>query len=202
MTFLQLQRLPKQTPARIAYRFFAGRPLDGHPRTDATYTRPATRALTPTGRASRWAMLPGWKRQAWRLGPPATVTAVATAQHVAPVYTTASLALLGTLSAGYGIRRGYRGVVMRRFNATYIRPTRLTLMAGLGSPVELHVDPTLGNLVPRLATPLSPRGQGAGLVRGACGTRDQVAARPHPTRDVGSPEGHRAATRVLPPPGR
>jgi hypothetical protein len=151
--------MPNNTPARIAWRYLVGRPLDGVDRTDATYLSPATRALAPSGRASRWARLPGWQRQAVRVGPPVTASAVAFAHHVAPTYTTASLALLAALGTGYGARRTYRGITMRRFNAVYIRPTRQTLMAGLGCSVDLRVDPTLGNLVPRLAKPLSPAEQ-------------------------------------------
>lgn len=53
---------------RVALRFVFGLPLDGRPRTDATFTQPGTRSADPLRRPSRWAMLPGWKRAAWRLG--------------------------------------------------------------------------------------------------------------------------------------
>src|SRR4051812_24078367 len=52
---------------RVAFRFVSGRPLDGVARTDARFLRAGTRALTRTGYASRWAMLPGWRRAVVRL---------------------------------------------------------------------------------------------------------------------------------------
>lgn len=55
---------------RILLRFFLGRNgvLSGERKTDATFLRPATRSLDPSGTALRWEMLPGWKRLLVRLG--------------------------------------------------------------------------------------------------------------------------------------
>lgn len=53
--------------ARIAYRFFSGRPMSGERKTDATFFRPATRSLDPSGHALRWEMMRGVARLAWRL---------------------------------------------------------------------------------------------------------------------------------------
>lgn len=41
--------------ARVAGRLITGRELDGKPRTDAGWSQPGTKPLTPHGRASRWA---------------------------------------------------------------------------------------------------------------------------------------------------
>ncbi len=54
--------------ARLAFRFFSGRPLSGDRKTDATFTRPATRSLDPSHTALRWEMMRGASRLAWRLG--------------------------------------------------------------------------------------------------------------------------------------
>lgn len=53
---------------RFFYRFISGRPLLGGRKTDATFTRPGTRSLDPSGTALRWEMLAGYQRLAWRLG--------------------------------------------------------------------------------------------------------------------------------------
>jgi hypothetical protein len=54
-------------------------------------------------------------------------------------------------------RRWRRWWRLRRFRRTYIRPTIAALRPALGdAPVRLHVDPGLGNLMPRLAKPMSP----------------------------------------------
>src|SRR6185436_74744 len=45
----------------------------------------------------------------------------------------------------------------RHFTAAYITPTLAALAPALGdAPVRLHVSPELGELVPRLARPMSP----------------------------------------------
>lgn len=54
--------------ARLVFRFFAGRPMSGERKTDATFFRPATRSLDPSGTALRWEMMRGASRAAWRLG--------------------------------------------------------------------------------------------------------------------------------------
>jgi hypothetical protein len=53
---------------RFWFRFFSGRPLSGDRKTDATFTRPATRSLDPSHTALRWEMMRGASRLAWRIG--------------------------------------------------------------------------------------------------------------------------------------
>lgn len=52
---------------RIAFRFLTGRPMSGERKTNATFTRHATRSLDPSGTALRWEMLPGYQRALWRI---------------------------------------------------------------------------------------------------------------------------------------
>lgn len=52
---------------RLVYRFLAGRPMNGERKTDATFMRPATRSLDPSGTALRWEMMRGAARLAYRL---------------------------------------------------------------------------------------------------------------------------------------
>lgn len=146
--------MANQTPGRIAYRFLSGRPLDGEPRTDATYLHPATRALTPSGRASRWARLPGWKRQAARLAPPMALAGAA----LEPAYTATAAALL----AGLAVTQGRKLLARRRFHAAYLGPTIAAIRPALGEVrLRLHVSPELGSLTPRLAKPISPAEEAA-----------------------------------------
>ncbi len=152
--------MPKQTLARIVYRLLSGRPLDGQARTDATYLRPGTRALTETGRASRWAMLAGWKRQLARLAALLALAAAAVAFRTAPGPTRAVMAALAALGAVRVIRAVRRRWRRRRFVAAYVAPTVAAITAPLGGvDVRLHVSPELGSLTPRLAKPLSPAEQ-------------------------------------------
>ncbi|RBQ03897.1 hypothetical protein DQE82_29625 [Micromonospora sp. LHW51205] len=126
----------KHTVPRLVYRYVSGRPLDG--RAGYGYR---------TRGAGRFA---GWQRQAARLGVP-TVAAVTAA------YPTEARAALGTAAVAVAYR-ARRRLVARRFRREYVGPTLAALAPALGlsTGVRLHVDPTLGNLTPRLAKPLSP----------------------------------------------
>ncbi|MCY1141397.1 DUF87 domain-containing protein [Actinoplanes sp. Pm04-4] len=120
----------------LLYRYASGQPLNG----SGGY-----RYLSPG--AGRW---PGWKRQAYRLGLPALtlLTAVRPRDGLA-------LLALAVILIGW---RGRRTMAQRRFHREYIAPTLEAIRTplGLALGVKLHVDPSLGNLTPRLAKPLSP----------------------------------------------
>lgn len=126
----------RHTVTRVVYRYVSGRPLngrDGHPYLSAG--------------SGRW---PGWRRQALRLGVPAAST-------LAAVYPDQSIALAAAVATA-AAWRGQRRLVRRRFDREYIVPTLAAIRPPLGmdTGVRLHVDPSLGNLTPRLAKPLSP----------------------------------------------
>lgn len=132
---------PRNTAVRVAYRYVSGRPLNGLG--DSTYLHRG---------AARW---PGWKRQAYRLAVPAAAAAAVVRPHDA-------LVVAGGAAAA-AAWRGRRRFTRRRFHATYIEPTLTAVRVPLGleAGVTLHVDPSLGNLTPRLAKPLSPAEQWA-----------------------------------------
>jgi hypothetical protein len=115
---------------RIACRYLAGRPLDGA--------------------ASRGGSL---RRLAWRVGLPAALIWMCAVWITHPV----AGRILAAAFAVYGGRRAWRWWRTRRFRNVYLRPTVAALAGTLGdAPVRLHVDPDLGNLMPRLAKPMSP----------------------------------------------
>lgn len=127
----------KQSLTRWTYRYLSGRPLDGRP--GHPYLKPGP------------ARLAGWQRQMWRLGMPASAALVAL--YPDEGYVTGSGAIL--LAAW----RGKHVLGRRRFHAEYVAPTLAAMAPALGLPggqVLLYVDPSLGNLTPRLAKPLSP----------------------------------------------
>lgn len=123
--------------ARLTWRYLSGRPMSG--KSGYPY-----RHRGPTGR------LAGWQRQVLRLGVPAT----AVLATVYPGQTGATAAAIASVAA-YRARRRF---TMRRFNREYVAPTMAALAPAMGlqTGVRLHVDPSLGNLTPRLAKPLSP----------------------------------------------
>ncbi|WP_030269928.1 type IV secretory system conjugative DNA transfer family protein, partial [Micromonospora globosa] len=127
----------KHTVTRVVYRYVSGRPLTG--REGYPYRA--------RGRG-RWT---GYQRQAVRLGVPAVAAVTA-------AYPGQSGAALGT-AAAVAAYRARRRLVARRFRREYVTPTLAALAPALGrepGQVRLHVDPSLGNLAPRLARPLSP----------------------------------------------
>jgi hypothetical protein len=119
---------------RLAARYVSGRPLDGRARTDSRFLVAGTRALTPTGYASRWAYRPGWQRAAYRLGVPAVLALTGTAELLAPVATEATLS--GALVAGSAetVRRAVRGVRRWSHRRTYVQPLAAVLGYQLGVP--------------------------------------------------------------------
>lgn len=132
----------KHSMSRVAYRYISGRPLSG--KTGYPYLSRGAGRLT------------GWQRQMIRL----SVPAVSLAAVVAPEQTGSAVGSVA-LVAGYRLRRR---LTARRFRREYVSPTLAALAPALGrepGQVRLHVDPTLGNLTPRLAKPLSPAEEAA-----------------------------------------
>ncbi|WBB66912.1 type IV secretory system conjugative DNA transfer family protein [Micromonospora sp. WMMD812] len=126
----------KHTVPRVVYRYLSGRPLDGRQGYPYRHRGP--------GR------LAGWQRQAFRLGVPAAAGLAVAFPN--PSLTAASSAAVAA------VWRGRQRLVRRRFHREYIAPTLAALAPAMGlqTGVRLHVDPSLGNLTPRLAKPLSP----------------------------------------------
>jgi len=89
-----------------AWRWHSGHTLDGKHLTNATWTRPATKVLHPTGNAVRWHKWPRLLRAAIRTG----FTVFAEVALIGTVFAPwPSLILLGCLLAGGGIRAGQLG---------------------------------------------------------------------------------------------
>lgn len=121
------------TPARIIWRWFTGAPLDGQPRTDATWLVRGTVVWHRTGRASTWSRLPRLGRAAWRTGSTVAVVAAVIAYRLAPVPTLATAAAAGTGALATAARAAVRGIRSYRYRRTVIRP----LVAGLAPLVEM-----------------------------------------------------------------
>jgi len=114
---------------RMAFRYVSGRPMDGVARTDASmhFFRKGTKVLTSDGVASRWAMMPGWKRSAWRIGAPVTFMSTGWAYAEAPVLTGSTLATIASAAGIQTTRRARRALRTRHVRREYIVPTAATL---------------------------------------------------------------------------
>jgi hypothetical protein len=129
-------RKRKQTLTRWTCRYLAGRPLDGYPRTDSTFWERGTKALTETGRASRWAMLPGYERAAIRIAVPVGTVTGSIGYAVAPE-TAATMTAAAALGTGYlAGRKALRYVRTRTHTARVVKP----LAAALAPFTDLPAD--------------------------------------------------------------
>lgn len=120
-------------PDHMWFRWFAGHPLDGHYRTDATFFRAGTKSQhkTPVG---RWSYLAGWRRSAVRnlvaLGVPALVWQYR--QH--PSRTVALVAVVAVWAVTWGALRAWKAWGVRQDYRTYVRPIHDVLGPLLGLP--------------------------------------------------------------------
>jgi hypothetical protein len=150
--------MTRHSALRLAARYITGRRLDG-------LAQPGRRHL---------------RHIAWRLGTPTALIAGAELHSFFPLWTDAGLAGAGTIGVMFGGRTVRRAWRARRFRRAYVRPTLAALRPTLGdAPVRLHVDPSLGTLLTRLARPMSPAEQ---AVRGWYGRRVEPAVRWLPDR--------------------
>jgi hypothetical protein len=127
------------------YRYLSGRLLDGT----------SSGGWGTPGTGSWWRRRPGWQRQTLRVWLPTAYLWGQAGAH--PAVAEGTLLAVAVVGGPYAVRRGYRWWRLRRFHATYTRPTRAALALALGeAPMELRVDPGLGSLMTALARPMSP----------------------------------------------
>jgi hypothetical protein len=132
------QAIKRHGSHRLAWRWLSGHHLDGQHRTNAGWLEHGTKALTPNGRASRWAHKPRLERAFWRTG--STVFALAAAYGLitdtGPVLIAlATLAVLGLTWASW---RGWRGTQQWQHTRRWVRPLHLTLAPLLGHPLAIR----------------------------------------------------------------
>ncbi len=133
----------------LVWRYASGEALDGVPRTDAGWRRPATRVVHPSGTAYRWHHRPRWQRAAHRLGGTLAVMGELYGQVTHPVATdslTATAAAAGLVYAGNRARRRWQA---RRHRRTVVQP----LLRALSGPLSL---PPLASADRYLTVPVRP----------------------------------------------
>ncbi len=114
------------------WRWFTGQPWNGRAVTDAGWFRPATRALTRTGHASRFSHLPRWKRTCWRTGC-TLAPAAALYGYITDRAVTELAALLGAIAATlYLVWRTYRAVRRHQHRRTWLTPIHMALARDVG----------------------------------------------------------------------
>lgn len=120
-------RSQRHTFGRVLFRYVSGRPLDGYRRTNSNFLHAGTQSINQTGMPSRWELLPGWKRAAWRVLPPVAAVSGVISYLAYPIITSVVSALAVAGCAVYGGRRGYRVAKDWHHHRTYVMPLHYTL---------------------------------------------------------------------------
>jgi hypothetical protein len=144
---------------RFTFRYVTCRPLTGRLYTDRGFIRPGRKVLHPSGHATRWAHLPGWKVGIFRFGIPVTLVAETIGALTHPV---ATEILSATGLAGLGTWLG-KVVADRCRSWQYNRNVRQPMIAALGMYSELPADLIAKNLViaaDHIDVPLAPHHNG------------------------------------------
>jgi hypothetical protein len=141
--------------AVVGFRFLSGRPMDGQPRTDATFFTRATVSVRPhVTRPSRWSMLAGWQRAVVRV-----VVLVAVAVWCRWWLADAAGAVLAARAGGVGVAVAvvvyvaYRGRRWR-LDVEVVEPLAAALRPVLGHPASLPARRFLR--IPRVLVSLPP----------------------------------------------
>jgi hypothetical protein len=117
-----------KTPKHVyAYRFLAGKHMNGARHTNSTFIHRATRDLTDHGHASAWAHLPGYHRSAWRIGVSAVVLATLYGYFTDRAVTVDSVLAALTALAVTGIIRARFMFANARHHRRVVRPLYQTM---------------------------------------------------------------------------
>lgn len=122
-------------------RFISGRPMNGKPRSNATFLHSGNRSLLAhRDRPSKWASLPGYKRAMWRVGVTVPIVANpiglmsnAVATYIADGMITAAFTTYGTYRARKEIRR-------YRKNRQWVHPLHHAINRVIGHHEMIHPD--------------------------------------------------------------
>jgi hypothetical protein len=135
---MSVQRAPgRHTASRVIGRFLAGRPLDGNPRTNATWLHRSYGPhadLTHHGRASRWHHAPGWHRSAWRIGGLLMALGIAYACVIGYQELMTALRAAGAVLLVLITWRIWRTFTIGKHNRQLVKPLYRTVAPIIGHP--------------------------------------------------------------------
>jgi hypothetical protein len=132
------QHKQKWRTTRVVYRFVSGRHLSGNPASNATYLHKADEMLVkrPANKSTRWAMAPGYYRQAWRMGVVSTLAGTAYGYAVAPLATEIGGGGITLAASALGGRKAYKAIRNRQYKKKVIRPLITALSPVVGMPAD------------------------------------------------------------------
>ena len=191
--------LRKHGPGPTVWRWLSGHALDGVHRTNATWTRPGTRALHPTGHAVRWHHLPRLYRAAIRTGATLGALLVAGGLVAAPAVTLIAAATAAAAATAFGLWKAARATLAFRFSREHVRPLSIALGTILGAPPAIEV--ARDRSTARVALPEGFSGaEGAKTAITAAVTAKTGIEAPEPEWSTGGHAPFVTFTRSEPPP--
>lgn len=128
--------------SRASWRFTTGAPMDGVPKTDATWLHAAVRSTRPDGKAaSRWSHMPRAARAGIRLGTTGALAATGYAYAAAPEAVSAALEVtgagVGTTGAAWAGYKAADAVLTYRHHRDWVWPLHVALRGALQLPSNL-----------------------------------------------------------------
>lgn len=139
------QRQQWQAPA--IWLWFAGRDLDGHDRTDATWLHDGDNVRAWHNHASKWSRMAHWKRSAIRNTVAVMIPVTAWDLRYHTRDTIAILAVLAAVLAFHGTVRAVTWARLWKHHRDYVQPLHYSLTRELGAPpkrLEIEPDRTQG----------------------------------------------------------
>jgi hypothetical protein len=128
-------RFRKHGPHALTWRWLTGEAWHGKPVTNRGWTRPGTKALTPTGFAHRRHYLPRWQHAAWRVQWTLAALLTAAGLLLQSRRTADYLAVTATAGAGFGAWRSRAWVQEHSHRKNYYKPGHARLAPLCGIPV-------------------------------------------------------------------
>ena len=133
----------------LLFRWMSGRPLDGLPRTDSSFTYAGTRSVRRhISHPSRWSLLPGWKRSLYRNAIVVMLLWVAYMLIFHPVFLAIFTFVIVGLIVTAVVLVQVRNWPERRHMRQVVKPLHIALCGALGMPEKsslsyLNVPPSI-----------------------------------------------------------
>ena len=134
------QRLAKHGIHALTWRFITGQSWHAKANTNRGWTRPGTRALTPTGYTHRRQYLPRWQHTVWRVQWILITLLTAAGLVFQFRRTTQYLGVTALAGAGYGAWRARTFARDYQHRKNHVKPLHIRCAAAAGIPVAMRPE--------------------------------------------------------------
>jgi len=199
------RRIEEHGAPALIWRYVSGMPHHGEHLTDAGWHRHGTRALTPTGHASRFWYLPRRKRALRRSGRLLAALVVLWGLLFERTVTLVSLAVAAVAGVAFGIWRALLWWRGRRHHRTWVHPAHLVAAPLAGHPVAmdprdwLSIEPDRSRVVAELPADFNHDSKGRQRLADTLATKLGIEA-PEVRYQLAGPSPRLELTQSAPPP--